>query len=124
MSRGEIVALLARQSGLAHLASGDVEAALRVELSRALFGQVGETIARALGLDEFTIQYDAAQPLQLRIGRLLVRDLFVTLTTVFHQERTRFIWALEWRFARNLMLTLTLDNFGRTDTLLLYTIRF
>lgn len=124
MSRGEIVALLARQSGLAHLASGDVEAALRVELSRALFGQVGETIARALGLDEFTIQYDAAQPLQLRIGRLLVRDFFVTLTTVFHQERTRFIWALEWRFARNLMLTLTLDNFGRTDTLLLYTIRF
>jgi hypothetical protein len=48
----------------------------------------------------------------------------VTLTTVFHPERTRFIWALEWRFARNLMLTLSLDNFGRTDTLLLYTIRF
>jgi translocation and assembly module TamB len=123
MSREEIVALLARQSGLAHLATGDVQAALQVELSRALFGQVGQTIARALGLSEFTIQYDVAQPLRLRIGKLLIRDLFVTLTTVF-QERTRFIWALEWRFARNLMLTFTLDNFGRFDGLLLYTVRF
>ncbi len=123
-SREEIVRLLAQQSGLPHLLAGDVQAALRVELSRALFGEIGQTVARALGLSEFVIQYDFQQPLSLRIGRLLVRDLYLTLTTVFESPRTRFVWALEWRFARNLMLTLSLDNAGRADALLLYTIRF
>jgi translocation and assembly module TamB len=124
LSREEIAQLLARQSGLAHLAAGDVQSALRVELSRALFGEIGQTVARALGLTEFVIQYDFAQPLQLRIGRLLVRDLYLTLTTVFDAPRPRFVWAMEWRFARNLMLTLSLDDVGRADALLLYQIRF
>ncbi|HEV8339097.1 MAG TPA: translocation/assembly module TamB domain-containing protein [bacterium] len=124
LSREEIAQLLAQHSGLAHLAAGDVQSALRVELSRALFGEIGQTVARALGLTEFVIQYDFAQPLQLRIGRLLVRDLYLTLTTVFEAPRTRFVWALEWRFARNLMFTLSLDNVGRSDALLLYQIRF
>src|SRR3989337_1261240 len=81
-SRDAIVALLAGQKDLA--APGvDVQAILQAELGRALFGEVEETIARALGLSEFAIEYGFARPLQLRIGRLLVRDLYVRLTTLF-----------------------------------------
>jgi translocation and assembly module TamB len=123
MSRQEIAALLYRESGLAALREGDVGEALRLELGRLLLGQVGASIARVLGLEEFTITYDFERPLQLRVGRLLLRDLYLTLTTVF-EERTRFIWALEYRFAPAMLLTLNLDTFGRTDVLLLYRITF
>jgi len=47
----------------------------------------------------------------------------VRLTTIFEQP-TRFVWSLEWRFIRNLMLTFSVDNAGRSDALLRYTIRF
>jgi len=85
--------------------------------------KTADTIARALGLSEFTIQYDFSRPLQLRIGRLIVRDLYLRLTTIFEQP-TRFVAALEWRFYRNVMLTLSADNTARVDALLQYTIRF
>src|SRR3989304_5543033 len=77
----------------------------------------------ARGLSEFTIEYGSPRPLQLRIGRLLVRDLYVRLTTIFEQP-TRFVWSLEWRFIRNLMLSFSVDNAGGSDALLRYTIRF
>ena len=121
-SRDAIVALLAGQKDLT-APGADVQAILQAELGRALFGEVEETIARALGLSEFTIEYGFARPLQLRIGRLLVHDLYVRLTTIFEQP-TRFVWSLEWRFIRNLMLTFSVDNAGRSDALLRYTIRF
>lgn len=120
-SREEIVGLLAGK--VAALPGADVQALLRAELGRALFGGVEAAIARALGLSEFTVQYDFARPLQLRIGRLLVRDLYLRLTTVFEQE-TRFVWSLEWRFVRNVMLAFSVDNAGRSGALLQYSFRF
>jgi len=108
---------------VAALPGADVQALLRAELGRALFGRVEAAIARALGLSEFTVQYDFARPLQLRVGRLLVRDLYLRLTTVFEQE-TRFVWSLEWRFLRNVMLAFSVDNAGRSGALLQYSFRF
>ncbi|MDR7473398.1 MAG: translocation/assembly module TamB domain-containing protein [Armatimonadota bacterium] len=120
-SREQIVGLLA--GGAVAEPGADVQALLRAELGRALFGGVEAAIARALGLGEFTVQYDFARPLQLRVGRLLVRDLYLRLTTIFEQE-TRFVWSLEWRFLRNVMLAFSVDNAGRSGALLQYTLRF
>ncbi len=120
-SREEIVGLLA--GGAVAEPGVDVQALLRAELGRALLGGVETAIARALGLSEFAVQYDFARPLQLRVGRLLVRDLYLRLTTIFEQE-TRFVWSLEWRFLRNVMLAFSVDNAGRSDALLQYTFRF
>jgi len=125
-SREEILQLLGQQlvaQGEAPPPGVDIQQMLAAELTRVLFGQVEEAIARGLGLSEFTIQYDFVNPLQLRIGTLLLRNLYLTLTTEFRAE-TRFIWALEWRFAPNVMLTFNVDNLGRSDVLIRYTYRF
>jgi hypothetical protein len=120
-SREELVAVLSGQRSAS--AGADVRLLLQAELSRALFGDVEQSIARAFGLSEFAVSYDFVEPLQLRIGRLLVRDLYLRLTTVFDVE-TRFVWSLEWRVYRNFLLTFSVDTEGRTDTLLRYTLRF
>jgi translocation and assembly module TamB len=109
LSRQQIVELLASQTGITQLLRGDLEGALRAQLSQALFGSVNLAAARALGLDEFTIVYDFIQPLQLRIGKLLVRNLYVTVTSTF-ADPPLYVWSLEYRFDRNRMLTLSLDN--------------
>lgn len=120
-TREEIVGLLT--GGEVAEPGADVQALLRAELGRALFGGVEAAIARALGLSEFTVQYDFARPLQLRVGRLLVRDLYLRLVTIFEQE-TRLVWSLEWRFLRNVMLAFSVDNAGRSGAMLQYTFRF
>lgn len=121
----EIVAGLARQVGVTRLLAGEdtLESVLRAELSSALFGSVGRAVARSLGLDEFAIEYDFVHPLTLRIGRLLIRDLYLTLTSEFGFPR-RNIWALEWRISQNTMFSFAVDNFGVTEFLYRITYRF
>jgi len=124
LSREEIVAALARQVGVTRLLAGEsLETVLRAELSAALFGSFGRAVARALGLEEFTIEYDAARPLTLRVGRLLIRDLYVTLTTEFDIQR-RYIWGLEWRLTPITMFTLSVDNVGALEFLYRLTYRY
>jgi len=124
LDRAEIVAALARQVGVTRLLAGEsLETVLRAELSAALFGSVGRAVARALGLDEFTIEYETARPLTLRLGRLLIRDLYVTLTTEFTDQR-RYIWGLEWRLTPITMFTLSVDNLGALEFLYRLTYRY
>ncbi|MDQ7842464.1 MAG: translocation/assembly module TamB domain-containing protein [Armatimonadota bacterium] len=124
LDRAEIVAALARQVGVTRLLAGEsLETVLRAELSAALFGSVGRAVARALGLDEFTIEYATARPLTLRVGRLLIRDLYVTLTTEFTDQR-RYIWGLEWRLTPITMFTLSVDNLGALEFLYRLTYRY
>ena len=119
----EIVALLGQQSGLTRLLAGDVEGAVRAEISRRLFGSAGQVIERALGLNELIIAYDLEQPLALRAGKLLFRDVYLTLETSFGTQ-VRWLAGLEYRFARAWQLALRLDSDRRRDAIVWYTARF
>lgn len=124
LPRDEIIAGLARQVGVTRLFAGEsLESILRAELSNALFGSVGRAVARALGLEEFAITYDFEAPLTVRIGKLVLRDLYVTLTSEFGNP-TRTVWALEYRLSPLSMLTYSVDNFGVWEFLYRITYRF
>jgi len=108
LPREEIVALLTRQAGLEALVQGDVESALRLELSRLLFGRFERPIQEALGLSEFRLEYDFIHPPRLRIGKFLLRELYFTVTTIFDSVR-QSIAALEYRLTPNTTLSLNYD---------------
>ncbi|HLE76808.1 MAG TPA: translocation/assembly module TamB domain-containing protein [bacterium] len=123
LSRQQIVNLLASQTGITQLFAGDLEGALRAQLSQAIFGSVNLVIARALGLDEFTIVYDFVRPLQLRIGKLLIRNLYLTFASTFGIPPLH-VASLEWRFTANRRLALSIDNFNQFSILYLLTYRW
>ncbi|MDR5697506.1 MAG: translocation/assembly module TamB domain-containing protein, partial [Armatimonadota bacterium] len=106
-----IVALLAAQTGISQALEGNVEALLRQQLTRLLFGEFEARLRQALGLSELRIEYDFESPLRLRLGQLLVENLYLTLTTIFDAQ-TRFIWALEYRFSPSVALAFTYDQRG------------
>ncbi|MDI6771474.1 MAG: translocation/assembly module TamB domain-containing protein [bacterium] len=121
--RGEIVALLAQQAGFARLIEGDVEGALRAEIGRLLFGRVSLALGRAIGLTELVIEYDFERPLALRAGKRLLPNLYLTAQTTF-DERTRWLWALEYRFNRAWQFALRSDSAGHWDAIFWYATRF
>ena len=123
--RNEIIAALGRQSGFAALFTGgaDLEAALLSELSNALFGQVGRAVATALGLEEFTLEYDSERQLTLRIGTLLIENLYLTWTSEFGTPQ-RTIWALEYRLSPTTRISFSVDNFARYNFLYRVTYAF
>ncbi len=106
-----IVQLLAAQAGIQRALGGEVEAALRQQLARFLLGEVERRVRQLLGLAELRIEYDFEKPLRLQLGRFLLRDLYLTLTTVFDTQ-TRWLWALEYRFARHYALAFSHDPAG------------
>ncbi len=113
LPRRQIVALLAGQAGLAQL-RGDQEGALRLELGQVLSAPVAEAVARSLGFQEFSLQYESTQPVQLRVGRQLVSSFYLTLTSEF-DILPRHIWSLEYRFTPATMLSFSVDNLGAYD---------
>ncbi|HLA24549.1 MAG TPA: translocation/assembly module TamB domain-containing protein, partial [bacterium] len=123
--RNELIAALGRQSGFAALFTGgaDLETALLNELSNALFGQVGRAVASALGLEEFTLEYDSERQLTLRIGRLLIENLYLTWTSEFGTPR-RTVWALEYRLSPTTRVSFSVDNFARYNFLYRVTYAF
>ncbi|MDR7416726.1 MAG: translocation/assembly module TamB domain-containing protein [Armatimonadota bacterium] len=102
-------ALLAGEVGLPSAVRGDVEELLRQQLSRLVLGEFAARVRRALGLEELRIEYDSERPLRLRVGGLLLQNLYLALTTTF-TDPLQFIWSLEYRFSPNLALTLTYDT--------------
>ncbi|MGQ0550685.1 MAG: translocation/assembly module TamB domain-containing protein [Armatimonadota bacterium] len=123
LPRREILALLGQQAGLSRLLAGDVEGALRAQIGRLLFGQVSLGVGRAIGLDELVIEYDFQRPLALRAGRLLLNDLYWTVSTSFAAQPL-WVTGLEYRFARNWTLSLRLDSEGRREAVMFYSARF
>ncbi len=123
LPRREIVALLGQQVGISRLLAGDVEGALRAQIGRLLFGQVSLGVGRAIGLSELVIEYDFERPLALRAGRLLLNDLYWTVTTTF-ATRPYWVTGLEYRFAHGWQLSLRLDSDWRREAVLWYGIRF
>jgi translocation and assembly module TamB len=123
LSRQEMVAILARQAGITQLLSGDWQGALRAEISRRLFGQVSLALGRAIGLNDLAIEYDFAQPLRLRAGKLLLPGLYLAATATF-ADQTLWVWALEYRFARGWQFSLRVGADGQRDAIIWYTARF
>jgi len=123
-SRDEIIAGLARQVGVTRLLEGEsLENVLRAELGNALFGSFGRAVARTFGFEEFAIEYDFSRPLTLRIGKLLIKNLYVTLTSEFGVPR-RNVWGLEWRLTPNTMFAFSVDSFSKWDFQYRITYRF
>lgn len=122
LTHRQIVSLLAGQAGLAQLRP-DQEGALRVELSQVLFGTVGAAIGKVLGFDEFTLYYESAGPLQLRVGRLLFNDLYLTFTERFSPTDPYFVWSLEYRMTPNSIVSLSIDNKAVHTLMYRYTFR-
>ncbi len=79
MSQQDILALVAGSSGY----SGSAAGLAGQELGRMFLGSVGQAIQRALHLDEFTVSYSTQNPVTLRIGKFIVRSLYLSLTEVF-----------------------------------------
>ncbi len=123
LPRAEIVGLLGRQASITRLLGGDVAGAIGTELGRILFGQISLALGKAIGLSEFVVEYDFKGPLALRLGKALFPELYLTLTTTF-EEKTRYLWALEYRFARQWQFSLRIDSAGFREAVLWYTARF
>ncbi|MCS7173706.1 MAG: translocation/assembly module TamB [Armatimonadetes bacterium] len=105
----QLGALLAGEVGLPSAVRGDVEGLLRQQLSRLVLGEFAARVRRALGLEELRIEYDFERPLRLRVGGLLLQNLYLALTTTF-TDPLQFLWSLEYRFTPSLALTLTYDT--------------
>ncbi len=115
LAREEILAGLAGRVGVTRLLRGDeVEAVLQAEVGAAVFGSMSRAMAQAFGLEEFTIVYDAERPLTLRLGKSLVRNLYVTMTSEFGVD-PRYVWSLEYRFTPITMMSFSVDNQGTYD---------
>lgn len=114
LPRNELIAALGRQSGFAAIFAGgaELESALLQELSNALFGQVGLAVAGALGLEEVTLEYDTERQFTLRIGTLLIENLYLTWTSEFGTPR-RSIWALEYRLSPSTRVSFSVDSLAR-----------
>jgi hypothetical protein len=105
------------------LLTGDISGALRAEISRRLFAPVTLAVGRALGLSEFTIEYNADQPFRLTVGKALLSSLYVTAAASF-EEQTRWQWALEYRFAPGWQFAFRIDPVGARTVIFWYTTRF
>jgi autotransporter translocation and assembly factor TamB len=129
VARNLLLAALGSRSSFGALfgrSSADLEAALLNEVSNALFGQVGRAVASALGLEEFTLEYDAERQLSLRIGTLLIENLYLTWTTYLTGTSSqtaqlvpepRSVWALEYRLSPTTQVSFSVDNFYRWNFL-------
>jgi len=123
LTREEILADLGGRVGVTRLLRGEFEAMLQAEVGAAFFGPVGRAVAQTFGLEEFTVVYVAEQPLTLRIGKSLVRNLYVTLNSEFGVD-PEYIWALEYRFTPITMLSFSVSNKGTYDLFYRFTYRF
>jgi translocation and assembly module TamB len=77
MTQQEILALVTGSG-----AGGPAAGLVSQELGRLVLGSVGQAIQRALRLDEFSISYDTQSPITLRIGKFIVRNLYLSLAEV------------------------------------------
>ncbi|MBI3998390.1 MAG: translocation/assembly module TamB domain-containing protein [Armatimonadetes bacterium] len=123
LSEPEILRLLGRYAGFGRLIEGDISGAVRTEISRRLFGRVTASVGRAFALTELTVEYDFEGPLSLRAGKLLLRDLYLTVETTFAAQ-TRWLWGLEYRLARGWQFTLRVGSDGNREAVVWYTTRF
>ncbi len=135
LSQDEIVTLVARNSGIL----GDPESVLGLGVGRYVLGSIRE----ALHLNEFTIVYSRESPVTLRIGKLLLRDLYLTLSQVWpappgapplalgsglslltlnRQPQTGLSYAvagLEYFLSPSVLLTFNVDTLGGTGVFVL-----
>jgi translocation and assembly module TamB len=87
MSQQDILALVLGTSSYA--GSTSVPGASQA-LGQVLLGSLGQAIQRALHLDEFAVSYTGQSPVTLRIGKFILRDLYLSLAEVFGGSTTPY----------------------------------
>jgi hypothetical protein len=124
LPQDRILAGLAGRVGVTRLMGGaGVQSAVQSEGGTAVFGTVGRAVGEAFGLEEFTIVYDAEQPLLLRIGTSVVRNVYMTMTSELGVN-PRHVWALEYRFTPIMLVSFSVSSDGIYDVLYRITYRF
>ncbi len=76
LSQSEILGLVAGSSSGSNAFVGQ-------GVGRLILGSVSQALRTAFHLDELTIAYDSQNPVTLRIGKFLVRNLYLALSQVF-----------------------------------------
>jgi len=140
MTQSEILSLVVGNSG----GTGSAAALAGQEIGRLLLGSVGQAIQRALHLDEFSISYDPQNPVTLRIGKFIVRNLYLALSEVFARppgaaptlpgpgSLTRLtntgqaytVFSLEYFLSPSVFLTYDVDTLGDNGIFLLTRVPF
>jgi len=124
LPQDRILAGLAGRVGVTRLMGGTgVQSVLQSEVGTAVFGTVGRAVGEAFGLEEFTIVYDAEQPLLLRVGASVVRNVYMTMTSELGVN-PRHVWAMEYRFTPIMLVSFSVSNQGTYDVLYRITYRF
>lgn len=124
LPQDRILAGLAGRVGVTRLMGGSgVQSVLQSEVGTAVFGTVGRAVGEAFGLEEFTIVYDAEQPLLLRVGTSVVRNVYMTMTSELGVN-PRHVWALEYRFTPIMLVSFSVSNQGDYDVFYRITYRF
>jgi len=124
LPQDRILAGLAGRVGVTRLMGGSaVQSVLQSEVGTAVFGTVGRAVGEAFGLEEFTIVYDAEQPLLLRVGASVVRNVYMTMTSELGVN-PRHVWALEYRFTPIMLVSFSVSNQGTYDVFYRITYRF
>ncbi len=62
-------------------------------------------------------------PPRMAVGKALLPNLYVTASTTF-EERARWLWSLEYRFAAGWQFALRLEPEGQRTAIVWYTTRF
>ena len=118
----EIFARLSNRSDFAlALQKGSLQSLLKEELANAAlqtalvytFAPLFEELRRAVGLDELTVRYELNRPLEMRVGKYLVRGLFLGANvTVTERGESRQVWRVRYDIAGGARTGLEVDSRG------------
>jgi len=133
MPQSEILALVA--------GTGGGSAVFGSQFGRIVLGSVGHALQQALRVDEFTIAYDTQNPITLRIGKFVIRNLYVSLSEVLpgppngtvptpgsltrvNSREAYVVLGLEYFLSPSVFLSYSVDTLGDSGIFLLTRLRF
>jgi autotransporter translocation and assembly factor TamB len=86
---------------------------------------VFEELRQAFGLDELLVRFELNRPLEVRVGKYLVRNLFLGFTmTVGEGTQTRQVIKLTYDIVGGVRVGTQVDNEGEFRVTTEYTRRF
>ncbi len=112
-------------AGFSDIVSKQFMGLLAAGFRAKIFEPLEAELRRALGLSEFSVYFAFDQPLEVRIGKYLVRDLSVSYRhTVISETTDEWDLSLSYQLPRRLGLSYTTNESGETQVRVGRTYRF
>jgi len=89
-----------------------------------IFEPIEEQLKRTLGLSELSINFTFDQPLELRIGKYMIKNFLVTYHTVMGEFRNEWEMGLSYELPRGLRVAFTTDDQNENLVQIEYTTNF